>query len=147
MTGNGYTGRIFEYEVLAVCHTSWDGHSYVSFRQSLWLVKQNQPWDPTDPSTKEGEDLHCQVALALGIEDFSELSLFTAIGTPLDVFHGIDAVFEWQGRVVTIDLTTNPHKDSYKADLILRPNDEEDNWRSAAIQIASRLQPKGACAA
>lgn len=98
----GYTGRLFEYEVLAVCQAPWDGHSYVPFQKALRLVKTHQPWDPTDPSTRAGEDLHCQVALALGLEDFSELSFFSALGSPLDLFHGIDAVFEWKGRVMTI---------------------------------------------
>lgn len=147
MSSNGLTGRLFEQEVLVVCQTGWDGHSYVPFQQALWLVRTHQPWDPTDPSTRQGEDLHCQVAIALGMENFTELSLLTALGTALDVFHGIDAVFEWRGRMVTIDLTTNPHKDSYKADLILRPEDEDDDWQSAAQEIARRLQSKGACAA
>lgn len=144
---NGLTGRLFEYEVLAICHTSWDGHTYMPFQQSLRLIRENQPWDPTDPSTRQGEDLHCRVALALGLEDFSELSLLSAIGTPLDLFHGVDAVFQWKGRIVTVDLTTNPYKDSYRADVILRPEDESDSWQSAASEIARRLQSKGAYAA
>lgn len=147
MLGNGYTGKLFEDEVLAICQTNWDGHSYVPFQRALWLVRQNQPWDPTDPSTRAGEDLHCQVALALGLEDFVELSFLSALGTPLDLFHGVDAVFEWRGVVVTVDLTTNPHKDSYKADLILHPEDENDDWQEAGAKIARLLQIKGACVA
>ncbi len=143
---SGYTGRLFEQEVLAICQVNWDG-SYVPFQNALMLVRENQPWDPRDPSTRAGEDLHCQVALALGLEDFSELSFLSALGSPLDFFHGVDGLFEWQGRVVTVDLTTNPHKDSYKADFILRPEDEDDSWQSVAMKIASRLQTRGAYAA
>ena len=144
---SGYTGKLFEQEVLATCQVSWDGHSYVPFQKALRLVRENQPWDPTDPSKRAGEDLHAQVAIALELDDFSELSFLSALGTPLDFFHGIDALFEWRGRVVTIDLTTNPHKDSYKADLIIRPEDGDDQWQSVAIEIANCLRIKSACAA
>lgn len=152
-------GRLFEREMLAVCQTGWNGHSYVSFQQALWLVENNQPWDPTDPSTRAAEDLHCQVALALGLEDFTELSFLSALGSPLDLFHGVDGLFEWKGGIVTIDLTVDPNKVNYKADLssnqiryrsdvIIRPEDENDNWQSAGRRIASLLQTrKGAYAA
>lgn len=148
--GYGYTGRLFEEEFFAVCQGPWwDGHSYVPFRKALWLVETHQPegWNPSEPSTRAARDLHCQVAIALDLEDFAELSLFTALHSPLDLFHGTDGVIEWRGKVVTVDLTTNPHKDSYKADIILHPEDEGDDWREAGVKIARLLQNKGAYAA
>src|SRR3990167_10601589 len=126
MTRSGYTGRLFEEEVLLRCHFSWKG--YVPFRESVRLVEANQPWDPADPSTRGASDLHTQVAMALELEDWGELRLFSALKTPLDVFHGIDAFFEWRGRVVTLDLTSNQKKDEYKADLMIRPEDSDDDW-------------------
>ena len=141
---DGYTGRLFEEEVLLRCHFAWKG--YVPFRQSVRLVEANQPWDPTDPSTRGASDLHTQVAMALELEDWSELRLFSALRTPLDVFHGIDAFFEWKGRVVTLDLTCNRKKDGYKADLMIRPEDSDDDWSRLGHSIAALLQ-RGAFAA
>lgn len=121
MNGNGYTGRTFEEEILLRCLWVWNG--YVSYHKSMVMVKEFQPWDPTDPSSPAANDLHTLVVEALGIEDYSAVKLYTAVSSPLDVFHGIDCFVEWEGIVVTIDLTANCKKDSYKADLVIH----EDN--------------------
>ena len=144
MTRSGYTGRLFEEEVLLRCHFSWKG--YVPFRESERLVEANQPWDPADPSTRGASDLHTQVAMALELENWDELRLFSALKTPLDVFHGIDAFFEWQGWVVTLDLTCDPHKENCKADFMIRPEDSDDDWKHVGCEIA-RLLKQGAFAA
>ncbi len=141
---DGYTGRLFEEEVLLKCHFSWKG--YIPFRESVRLVEANQPWNPADPSTRGASDLHTQVAMALELENWDELRLFSALRTPLDIFHGVDAFFEWQGRVVTLDLTCNQKKDGYKADLMIRPEDSDDDWNRVGHSIATLLQ-RGALAA
>ncbi|MEX0651917.1 MAG: hypothetical protein WD509_02365 [Candidatus Paceibacterota bacterium] len=55
-----------------------------------------------------------------------EARFFTAVGTSLDVHQGIDGFFEFNGVVVTIDVTMNPDKETWKADRIVHPEDLED---------------------
>jgi len=135
MPYTGYTGRLFEEEVLGRCRGHWDG--YMDWKQSLMYASTHQPkgWDPTDPSRDDANDLHAFVAMELGIEDWSQLGLFSAVGTPFDQFHGVDGFFVFQGTVVTIDVTLNPHKDDWKSDLIVHPNDLESE---TALQILAR---------
>ncbi|MBL4662047.1 MAG: hypothetical protein JKY22_00400 [Flavobacteriaceae bacterium] len=46
------------------------------------------------------------------------VKFFTAVGTPLDIHHGVDAFFEHGRERVTLDLTLR-EKNSSKADIIL----------------------------
>jgi hypothetical protein len=119
MNRDGYTGHLFEEEVLGTCRVEW--HGYMTFHKSMDLVRSHQPCDPTDPSPRQANNFHARVAMAMGLEDWSELKLYSALGTPLDYLHGIDGFFEFKGRVVTFDLTINPNKDEYKADIIITP--------------------------
>lgn len=119
MNRDGYTGHLFETEVLGECKVQWKG--YMSFKKSMELVRSHQSCDPTDPSPRQANNLHARVAIALGLEDWSELRLYSALGSPLDILHGVDGFFEFRGHTVTIDLTINPNKDCHKADLIVRP--------------------------
>lgn len=59
----------------------------------------------------------------------------------MDVFHGVDGFFEFHGIVVTIDVTTNPNKDSGKADVIVHPDDLE-NLSTLAGRIAREFITK-----
>lgn len=144
-TISGLTGRLFEYEVLgevAKCVVAED-IKYLPFRLATEQAKKNQPstWDPTDPPTDFANDLHAYVALKLGIDDWSQLNLFSSTGQALDVFHGVDAFFEYQGAICTLDLTLR-NKGGYKADLEITPNDfsEESELRCLAGDIALRLK-------
>jgi len=74
----------------------------------------------TDP---EGicSDLFYYVAEALKLDSMSDLQVFPAFQTPFDVWHGVDLFFIYKNRIVTVDLTVNPNKDSYKANVIVNP--------------------------
>ena len=138
---NGYTGRLFEEEVLGEIHLSWDG--YMTYRDSVKYVKEHQEWDPTDPSTDKANDLHALVAIDLDLEDFDELKLYNALDTPMDYFHGVDCFFEFEGEIVTIDLTVNPSKITYKADLVLHPDDlEKKGIKNIAHLISYMFQKR-----
>ncbi len=143
-TKSGYSGQLFEYEVLgrvAKCVNSED-IKYISYRQAIEQAKttQSTDWDPADPPTDVANDLHALVAMKLGIEEWSELKLFSAIGKALDYFHGVDAFFEYRGNVCTIDLTLKD-KGGYKADVEVSPRDlEKDAMRFLAGDIALRLK-------
>lgn len=138
-----YSGHMFEYEVLGVAAKSvtQEDIKYIPYRQAIEQVKttQNTDWDPTDPPTDIANDLHASVALALKIEDWSELKFYSSIGRALDFYHGVDAFFEYRGCVCTIDLTLKD-KNGYKADVEVTPKDlEKDALRYVAGDIALRL--------
>lgn len=138
MSRSGYTGHLFEEEVLSVCpisRTDWDGTGYVSFRKSCVMVREHQP--AALPIT--ARRLRNRVAEQVG-NGGEHVRLFTAVGTPLDLFHGVDAFFEFKGIVVTIDLTINPHKDSGKAYFILNEDDITTNLPETAARIAREIK-------
>ncbi|NQV93075.1 hypothetical protein HQ403_01080 [Candidatus Kaiserbacteria bacterium] len=137
MSHSGYTGHLFEEEVLSVCPISrveWNGTSYVSFRESCAMVRTHQPAALPIGARR----LRNRVAEQIGTEG-ERVKLFTAVGTPLDLFHGVDAFFEFDGHVITIDLTINPHKDSGKAHFILTGDDITTNLPETAARIAREI--------
>jgi hypothetical protein len=134
-----WSGTEIEEEVLGHALVVWDG-AYLPFGKSLELVKAHQPCDPSDPEAGFANDLHASVALALGLEDWSELKLFTAVGSPLDFFHGVDAFFELRGKIVTIDVTINPNKCVAKADMVLNVSDLETALMVGAPAIKRLLE-------
>ena len=149
-----YTGKLLETELLGQTPKSSSkerGLDYLPFRQAIEQVKNMQPGDPTDPTPRFSNDLHCTVAEFCGIEDYSKLSLYTAVGSSLDHFHGVDAFFELNGGFggvirVTIDVTKNPHKDAYKADIVLYIPEElldlvdnKSGYNKLVVDSASRI--------
>lgn len=128
-----YTGRMFEADVLGECVVRWDGQ-YVPFKKSMEMARNNQP----RKLGHIGNILQSKVSEVLGCS----VQLFTAINTPLDRFHGIDGWFEVGKGTLTLDLSLNPHKDAYKADLIVGEDDVEtvDKLYGLAREIAQRLQ-------
>jgi len=97
------------------------------YRKAMDVVKQSQPGNPADPSSPAMNDFHALVCEELGAKDYSLVKCFTAVGSPLDIFHGVDSFVELDGgAVVTIDLTTNSKKDVHKADIILHEQDVYD---------------------
>lgn len=112
---DGTTGRIFEDEILGRCFVSWNG--YMKWEDARSFAQQNQPWeDPENPDCPIARHLLHNVREKLG----GKVLFFTAIGTPFDVYHGVDGWFEFRGKIVTIDVTKNPFKVSCKADVLLK---------------------------
>ena len=144
---DGYTGRLLEEEVLAKVGGDWREQGFFTEEKSYEWVKSHQPWNPSDPNVVEGgpnyiaNDLHYKVAEALQLEDLSELKFYTALDSPLDLYFGVDAFFEYHDAILTVDLTQNPHKLSHKADIIVRPGDleSEEAMENVASQIATYL--------
>ena len=60
--------------------------------------------------------------------------------TPLDRFHGTDAFLVFEGRVVTIDVTLNSDKDTWKADIVFNP--KEMDWDELAGWVSRELASK-----
>ncbi len=131
---------------------------YQQYEDSIKFVKDNQIGEPSDPSAWFANDLHATIAEELGLEDYGQLKFYTAIGSSLDKYHSIDGFFELQVDPenpddvvrVTIDLTTNPEKNDYRADfIILVPREgldrKDEDYRIVlaehAREIASKLKP------
>ncbi len=100
---------------------------YVSFRDSLKLAKEHQPWEnPTKPSPLFASKLRGAVLAAMPLLPQSlheNLKFFTSVGSPLDRYHGIDAFLEFEvmGKDpirVTLDITMRPGKDIWKTDIL-----------------------------
>ena len=88
---------------------------YLPFSKAITYVKSFQPWgDPTSPETKVARDLFDFTCESLDLNPESQaaegLKFFTAIGSPLDERHGVDAFIEFDGQRVLIDVTKNPAK-------------------------------------
>lgn len=134
-----YTGRLLEIEFFGPCLWEW-GPEYMPYRKAMARVKGSQPWDPTDPQPRMANDLHAYVCIAIGLKDWSEVALYTAVGSPLDFFHGIDGFFEFHGKVVTLDVTADPHKDEHKADVIIQLGDIDGGMEKIGQRIAQFLR-------
>jgi len=141
---NGYTGGLLEADVFPSVGHQARAREYVTYSQAMmaWeLVRNNQPWNPSEPTGWAG-DFHSEVCLALGLKDWADLCLFSAVGSVLD-WHGTDAWFELAGARVTLDVTANPAKlNGYKADFIVPPAAVEDPFERGelAATIAAELQ-------
>ncbi len=147
----GVTGHLFEEEAFGCVRSAARANGeYKPYRQALEEVKANQPWDPTDPNVRFANDLHALVALVLGLIDWAELRIYTAIGSDLDRWHGIDAFFEFGGARVTLDVTLNRHKldYGYKADFIVGEEAVENASvrQERAQEIAHELRQREAAA-
>jgi len=94
----------------------------------IHYFEENPGWDPGNPQSETDStvnDLHAFIADQL-TEDFNELKFYRTNDSPLDTLFGIDAFFEFRGRVLTVDVTANPHKISHKADIIIQARDLTD---------------------
>ncbi|MGB8815947.1 MAG: hypothetical protein WCC74_01755 [Minisyncoccia bacterium] len=121
------------------------GRRYVSYGKSIILVKCNQQkkWDPHYPHTKVARALFTSVASWLGVgKKTRELRIFVAIGTPLDLFHGVDLFFEYRHQIVTIDLKLKPRKGIKAHFLITLEDIRENRYYQISREIASELNKK-----
>lgn len=110
---DGTTGHLREAEVLGeslAFHREW-----LPWRQAIELVRKNQPRAKTQAARFLEVELRKEFGLAV--------SYFTAVRSTLDRVHKVDAFVEYRGIVVTIDFTTDPNKDTCKADLLMTEED------------------------
>lgn len=160
----GYTGKMFEEDFVGSIPKGADYRSallklqekskkngYVGFNDSVDLVKKFQPWDPTNPGKDFARDLRIEVIDRLNLakeEDMEKVRFYTAVGSPLDVFHGVDAFLEYadkEGEIhrVTFDLSLDSEKEERrKADLVVKelsdPQTETEKYLEEVAQIAEK---------
>ncbi|OHB18476.1 MAG: hypothetical protein A2854_04315 [Parcubacteria group bacterium RIFCSPHIGHO2_01_FULL_56_18] len=119
---------------------------YMPFEQALEFAKKHQP--NLLARSRTVKDLRMKVA-ALCSDTTVPVKFFTAVGTPLDTFHGVDAFFEQGGRIATIDVSLR-EKEAVKADVLLLASFgkegeavvSEEEVLSAARKIAERLNAR-----
>ena len=132
-----YSGRMFEWEVFGnpTMNDEHDHSKKKSLFDSIMEVKQNQgDWDPTDPNTRFANDLHALVADKMGLDDYSNLKFFKALGGGLDHHWGADGFFEIGDNRVFVDLTLR--NKGLKDTVEIHP---DDNLDEIATIIAEQL--------
>jgi len=130
----GTTGRIFQEEVLGSCVVR--AHGKMKFYASLKEVLANQPANTFKQNT-EAHRFYTAVynrVRDVGL-DPKKLQVRSAIGSNLD-WHGVDGVFTYEGIIVTVDCTINPHKDSTKARVLVTGDDLLTGYKDSASEIA-----------
>ncbi len=142
----------------------WDGKSqtrvgddalpYLKFQDALTVVREFQPWDPTNPQKELARELRLAVADALGVPEnqLDRVRFYTAVGSLLDRIHGVDAIIEvtddrGETSAVTLDLSLRAEKSQSdyraKADVVIGnlpdPQEEEDAYLEAVDTSARAL--------
>lgn len=136
---------------------------YISFKDALDLVRKYQPKkekqkgrvELNNPQKPFLDDLRLEIIEGLGLKKDEEkdgLMVYTSDGSPLDYLHGADFIVDWNGKIMTADISMKEQKDARKtkADIVIckeipSPKDEEaedEYWaRVEAIgrQFASKF--------
>jgi len=149
-------GTEFEYDVFgqvdirnpafkkAMAEAGADPRGYLKYRQAMELAKRFQPGDPQNPKKEFSRDLRIEVADLLGVP-YESVAVFTAVKTPLDVFHGVDGFLTVkvgnQEFVVTMDASLRDKEpDEVKADVLVNrlpdPNLQEDEYITSVDQFS-----------
>lgn len=127
---DGMTGHLFEEEVLGRCTVEYrEKMPYEPRAKAIATARKSQP----QKQAGVAKILEGEIKRQLG----ADAELYTAVRTPLDFYHGVDAFVEFKGVVVTLDVTTNPHKDACKADLLV--GQDELTSMKAVMQLAGRI--------
>ncbi len=159
--GDFYTGKMNERDVFGLFKPTPKFREayravaketgYVGYEASLDLVRKHGTQDPLNPDKPFANELRLAVIEALGLETEEEMDrvkFYTAVETPADQFHGIDGWIEYEtadGRriVVTVDVTKNPNKDAWKADVIIPeisdPSEDEDRFIAQAEEYGQQV--------
>lgn len=117
-------GMDVEHALLGSVQEQKNDGEYIPFAEAVAKAKEKQP-NPFDRS-KIIKDLRLKIAERC-LDKEEAVKFYTAVGTALDVYHGVDAFFEQGGRRVTVDVSMR-EKESYKADVLLIVDmDEEGN--------------------
>lgn len=145
-SGTGETGHFAEEEFLGECDGKWDG-TYRTWQDSFEFVVANQPKKLPEPGRLLLQAVMDE--LAKEEQNAQTARLLTAVRSPLDEIHGVDAVVCFMGVSVTFDFTLNEQKaESAKCDLVLHPRDLADmayTGKKLAWKLRNRLANRTAC--
>lgn len=109
-------GKDLERGLLGEPHTSPEKSlEYLSYREALVQAKERQPSILNRHPTIN--KLRTRIAELCG-NTKDPVKFYTAIGTSLDIHHGVDAFFEQGNVTVTLDVSAQ-EKELYKADVLM----------------------------
>ena len=111
----GYTGHLFEEEVLGLNLAVASRDDYLPYATALEVARKGQPPLKTPTRARIERELRSLLGDAVRVR--------TAVHTVLDYKHVVDGFIDFEGMVVTIDLTMNPSKDVTKADFVVCEDD------------------------
>jgi len=142
----GFTGPIFEADVLGQCGAPANGHK-PPFGQAIREVENFQPYDPSAPDKRYplAAMLHAMVGVRLGLygKKRRQLQLLTAVGSDMDEYYGTDCFLRWRGRRVNIDVTLNPHKANQDGasslTLLFDPEEKDETLAQQARRYAKQI--------
>jgi len=134
----GTTGGQFQEEFVGSCRLAmWRGE-YVKYAVAMNMARMNQPKDALHQTGVRLRDL---IAQKIGVSS-DAVKFFTALGTPLDHWHGVDAFIEttaFPGVTVTVDFTLSA-KAGYKARVIVSQEDVLTDFSNAVDAIVSAFR-------
>ena len=115
---------------------------YLSFKDAIEYTKEHQP--SIFDRSEWIKDLRARISEKCTDKD-TPVKFYTAVGTPLDIYHGVDAFFEQGGRIATVDVSL--HEKEQKADVLLIGGFDEDgnitiseaDMETVANQLAEKL--------
>jgi hypothetical protein len=160
-----YSGTEFEYDMFdqvnvrdpqfreEMARLGAKESGYLPFTKAVELTKKFQPGDPANPRKDFYRELLIALQEKLGVDPESgDLKAYTAVGTPLDKFHGVDAfiTLNRKGRetMVTMDATLRKEKldGGWKADVMVgevpASEENEDAYLDAIGTIADKVANK-----
>lgn len=135
-------GRQFEKDFLGY-RLTYVSCTHVGFKTYVEQVKMMQKGNPHDPPKRLANNFHYFIAKLLGLEDdLKEVALYNSLGTQLDDYYGTDFFITVGDRIVTIDLTTDPWKNTSGADFILHKEEtkNENRLKKFAEKVAKKLK-------
>jgi len=121
---------------------------YAPYEQAMSIIREHYPGDPENPEKEFANDLRLEILDLLG-PTATDVQFYTAVGTALDHFHGIDAWVEIKyperksAEIITLDVTLNKDKQEtgHKANLIIPeiPAPSSDDYLEAVEHIAKQI--------
>lgn len=113
------------------------GVEYAPYNDAMRQVMNAEPVQLSEPILKLKQIVHNKIK-----PEYDYLMVRSAVGTPLDVFHGVDLVVALGNQKVTIDVTSNEAKEDYggaKADVVLYGAIDEDGLVQVSDEEVERV--------
>lgn len=140
-------GKDLEKGIFGSTNAEFESASYVPYKEAMQVVLESDPGPLSDSISELKSKVFNNISPESGY-----IRVRSALGTPLDIYHGVDAVMEYEGKIATIDVTSNPEKivSGAKADIILSatldddgiPQIDPNDMEQAAADISRLLMNK-----
>ncbi len=145
VSGEDFEKLIFGYshqEVQRICRIFSHSKNKHSLDESILYAKELHSLFGAYPKTTIGRVLFHAVQSKMGGYK-KYLRSFPSIGTWLDFDYGIDAFYECNGHIASVDYTISRVKDNLKADVLITLDDlRSDRYQNKCSELARILLSK-----